>query len=1053
MNIQDHFEIDDGVLKAYTGTDPEAFIPEGVHTIGEGAFKGMAWLKKVVLPSTLKKIGPSAFKGCRQLQDLTFPEGLEEVSGYAFHRCHGLTEAVFPTSVGKVGDCVFLYCDHLKKVVLEGPTHFGKAEFSHCLALRELVLNADADDSNFSDEVFMGCINLERITLSGRTYEVGNLINVMDSHTDFPGLIKSVARSVYSSMQIEDGVLKNFNINLKDVFLPEGIVCLGKGCFFDKKGIVRITLPESLKEIRENAFLNCQSLEEVIFPNGNAVLSGRAFRGCCNLKKVVINGETYPLENETENLLAGRIRDQVLGDFYISGRILVRYMGNEEQVTIPKEVEIIGERCFFGREQLKTVLCPDGLREIREQAFAGCLTLQNIVLPATLKRVEREAFAECRKLIKCNLPDGMECIGEYAFRRCLALKPFEPWPASADIHPYAFYLAKEFEQPAKYERRDEAASVSVDRGKGASCIPDYAFTGREGIGKLELTDVEMIGKYAYDACPGLTEIVIDSPGCVIGRNAFSRCPGLKKVCLNVARIEKAAFAYCRQLEEVRVSGVSELPAECFAGCCSLHVFEAREVMQIGARCFDECKGLDSFELTDIKCIGERAFERCDSLKNVKLSGTECGFHAFADCAELETVEITDDTVLRSGVFTGCAGVKRVVFNSESFGFSKFADSLNRVDNHLPERVREVIASVYSCFVIKEGSVLTAYLQDASAVTIPDDVEEIGQDVFRDHIRLEKVNIPVSVGIVGSHAFSQTAWLDSRRKASEMVIVNGILLDGAGCRGTVVIPPEVRRLAGWCFAGNTAITGLVIPSDAVAIENLAFRNCLNLREITDRDGSRYVLSSVSDLTCREYPELVQRIFTECINCFKLDGDGRLVESTGNITDLVFPDGIRSIEEGVYKDCHLLESIVLSDDTASIGRSAFENSRWLKKVSGAGSVSSVGAQAFSGCQSLEEIDLSDRLRELGSRCFEHCCSLKDIHISEQLEEIPERTFFRCRSLKELVIPKSVKTVGPEAFAFCTGLEKVYVHEDTGVADRAFAYCDSAEIIRYSQKADKR
>ena len=50
----------------------------------------------------------------------------------------------------------------------------------------------------------------------------------------------------------------------------------------------------------------------------------------------------------------------------------MRYMGSEEQVQIPKGVEIIGERCFFGNERLKIVLCPDGLKEIREQA----LTLQ-----------------------------------------------------------------------------------------------------------------------------------------------------------------------------------------------------------------------------------------------------------------------------------------------------------------------------------------------------------------------------------------------------------------------------------------------------------------------------------------------------------------------------------------------------------------------------------------------------------------------------------------------------------------------------------------------------
>ena len=383
MLIDERFDIEDGVLKAYNaGTETDIRIPEGVRTIAEGVFKGMSWLLSVEFPSTLEKVGDSAFKGCRQLKKLSFPEGLREVGEYAFHKCHMLEELVFPDTMTKVGACAFLYCDGLKRVVMEGPTRFGKAVFSHNMSLREVSLNADLDDSNFSDEVFEGCINLRKITLSGRENEKDSLIGAMDSHSDYPPLIRSIAKGVYHSMQIEDGVLTKFSINLKSIDLPEGITAIGKACFFDKKGIVRITLPASLREIRSNAFLNCIGLTEITFKNEEVILDDKAFRGCCNLKKIHAGGKTYMLEDETSDALVSRIRDQVLGDFYISGRVLVRYMGNEEQVTIPKEVEIIGERCFCGNETVKTVLCPEGLTEIREQAFARCVTLQNIVLPA-----------------------------------------------------------------------------------------------------------------------------------------------------------------------------------------------------------------------------------------------------------------------------------------------------------------------------------------------------------------------------------------------------------------------------------------------------------------------------------------------------------------------------------------------------------------------------------------------------------------------------------------------------------------------------------------------
>ena len=67
--------ISNGILELYQTYDSEITIPEGVHTIAEGALKGNAGLRRVVLPSTLKTICASAFKGCRQLHDIQFPDG------------------------------------------------------------------------------------------------------------------------------------------------------------------------------------------------------------------------------------------------------------------------------------------------------------------------------------------------------------------------------------------------------------------------------------------------------------------------------------------------------------------------------------------------------------------------------------------------------------------------------------------------------------------------------------------------------------------------------------------------------------------------------------------------------------------------------------------------------------------------------------------------------------------------------------------------------------------------------------------------------------------
>ena len=55
------FEIEDGVLKKYTGTATEVVIPEGVASIGDYAFADCSSLTEVVIPERVTSIGSYTF--------------------------------------------------------------------------------------------------------------------------------------------------------------------------------------------------------------------------------------------------------------------------------------------------------------------------------------------------------------------------------------------------------------------------------------------------------------------------------------------------------------------------------------------------------------------------------------------------------------------------------------------------------------------------------------------------------------------------------------------------------------------------------------------------------------------------------------------------------------------------------------------------------------------------------------------------------------------------------------------------------------------------------
>ncbi len=1075
------FEIENGILKHCITDETEIVIPENVRTVGNHVFKGNRKIKKITLPGSVKiiaeeafkgctaltkinlpdglaEIGDDAFKGCKSLVEIMFPSSLIKIGDYAFHRCHSLRAANLPESVTSLGGCAFLYCDGMETVSVGGIKRLRRQTFANCTSLREITLNSVLETDNLGDDIFTGCVNIKKISLTdGQTFEFENLAAIIG--TDADRIAQAVAGSVYQTMKLENGILYKLAVNLKCFDIPEGVVQIGKSCFYNKKGIVRITLPKSLCEIRANAFGNCINLEEVVFQDDEVLTDNRAFKGCNNLSRVVIGSKVYyPKNFMTDGTfpdIVRKIGEQVLSDFYISGKILMKYRGREERVCVPDGVEVIGEGCFENNDVLGRVVLPNSVREICERAFKNCVSMQTAELSETLEIIEKSAFENCKKLIKISLPESVRVLGECAFKRCFKLNSFTVDNALEEIGDMAFYGCKSLSNIKIPEKTEIKGSlVFFNSGTNHSfklaetnveehfenAVSPYEFCKNMEITSLKIIDKDYIGKYAFSGCTELREVVIDAPGCVIGERAFEKCAKLKTVKLNVESVGKGAFSFCRELEKIEIDSAKKIGDHAFMGCEKLwSVALSERVTELGERCFDECVSLESIDLRSIKNIGERAFSRCDGLCEIALSDICVGRHAFEDCSLLNKIIISSDTALKSGAFFGCTNVNEIVLDGVPFFPNLFSQSVNSFENHLPERVREIIASMYSCFEITEDLTLKKYYGNAVCVKIPRDVTALGDEAFRNCIRTVEIDIPERVSSVGKLTFAGSGWLDKMRAENKITVINNMIIDAFNCGSSAEIPANIERVCSWSFAGNVELREVKFYSGRTIIDEYAFRNCVGLRRIIDENGSVYEMTGISSKDDPTLPEFVRKIFAECVNCFKVDENGVLVESTGNIKNLAFVNGIKAVGERVYKDCNLLCEIRLCDETGSIGESAFENSKWLKKVGNAVGVKKIEALAFCGCQSLEEIELSNSLQYIGKRAFEHCCNLRGIVIPEGVSVIYERSFFRCKSLKKIVLPSTLEIIEKEAFAFCSELEEVIFPSGLKSIDiRAFAFC---------------
>ena len=65
-------------------------IPNGVTSIGDGAFRGCTGLTSIEIPNSVTSIAQSAFSGCTGLASITIPNSVVNIGDYAFYGCTSL---------------------------------------------------------------------------------------------------------------------------------------------------------------------------------------------------------------------------------------------------------------------------------------------------------------------------------------------------------------------------------------------------------------------------------------------------------------------------------------------------------------------------------------------------------------------------------------------------------------------------------------------------------------------------------------------------------------------------------------------------------------------------------------------------------------------------------------------------------------------------------------------------------------------------------------------------------------------------------------------------
>ena len=1016
-------------------------IPDSVLSIGYSAFEECTALKSITIPGSVLSIGQRTFAGCSGLESAIIADGVTSIGDDTFLNCTNLVNVSLPDSLTSISFNTFYDCTNLQTYDDGTAYYLGNSE-NHYLVLVSVIskeiTSFTIDDktkfiwsSAFSEcrvlesientqnilcigsYAFEHCNNLKTFTIpyGVTTIEDGTFFCCTNMQTiTIPETVTSIGQSAFEgcnnlkSISIPNGVTSIGNKafyeckKLENIIIPDGVTFIRYYTFYGCESLEWVSLPESVYYIDQFAFKNCSSLKSIIIPSAVTKIAIAAFLHCDALTTVYYGGtedkwSTISIEGNNGCLNGVRKyyfsqtepeKDGYFWHFDTDGVTPVSW-GNEpnysyglayslnsdgkgytvvgmgdcidKDLIIPSTykglpVNAIGENAFNGNTNITYVLIDRAVTSIGQGAFNLCSSLINVYYNGTKEEWE----TLCSSIGVSN--DYLIDAKVYYFSQTQPEEGFF-WHFDTDGKtPVSWGVESDYSVGLKY-------SLNTDE-KGYTVV---------GIGYCEDTDLVIPATYR-----GL-------PVTAIGSNAFESVRSFKSVSIpaSVTTIGEKAFAHC--------------------GVTSVTFATNSQLTTVDRYAFFSSSSLQSIALPDgVTTIGEAAFNGCNNITSISIP---------------DSITTIEDRALD--------------FNSSAFTVYNNAKYLGNSTNPYLVLVRAIDTSITTCNIHTDTKLIYAFaFEDCTlltSVTIPDSVTIIGNSVFYKCDALESLIIGSGVTSIGNGIIYYESY-DAKLKsvyyggsAEEWNTIaigkyNGNLTDATRYYYSATAPLEDGSFWHYYEGVPTVWTYTTVTFD------------LNAEADSDTlESAKYYYSASCTLPTLERPGYVFKgwtldnsvetpvIFTDAVwqitddtvaftAVWEVDlqmsvfsfttkavvvGGGTqnsctITGYTGSGGDVVIPNGVTTIGNGIFQYNTSITSVVIPDSVTTIGDNAFDQCESLKTVRfGTNSqLTTIGGSAFSFCPNIESISISDSVTSIGKYAFYYCNSLSTVYYGGTAEE---------------------------------------------------------------------
>lgn len=235
---------------------------------------------------------------------------------------------------------------------------------------------------------------------------------------------------------------------------------------------------------------------------------------------------------------------------------------------------------------------------------------------------------------------------------------------------------------------------------------------------------------------------------------------------------------------------------------------------------------------------------------------------------------------------------------------------------------------------------------------------------------------------GNLSGSDSSWEKAQREREVQTFVSQMYF----FQKEFTIPAKFKYVGKNALKGCRTLERLIIPGTVKEVEDGAFENCVNLREVVLEKGienlGRNLFSGCKKLYRITVPDGLK--FVSLYSFCKIPN---LKEPVLNMsgTDFIYypaylgetvvtvPDGVRIIRQDAFKDCKTVEKVILPNTLEVIEIGTFKEAG-IKSITLPESLKLVKSYAFSSCRKLESVDIRCDYSAICFNAFNYCIRLQ-------------------------------------------------------------------------------